>query len=1135
MSRWVWVTTGMFCAWLVVQFTDAGPTSAAQTGSGCVINELMYHPASEQDGHEYVEVTNTGVITVDLSGWFFDDGFAYTFPGGTLLPPGGYLVVAHDPAAVAAQYGLDPAVLLGPFADKRLSDAGERVALYDASGALMDQVTFDDASPWPVEPDGGGPALELINPIFDNDRACNWAASSAQGTPGAQNSVFALDVPPCVEDVSHAPTFPTSSQNPIITARVTDNGALITPTVYHKPDASALFDATPMRDDGSAADAVAGDSIYTAQLPAYADGTLVEFYIEAVDDAGLSTRVPAGAPGAISSETGAPLTIGYLFLVEDTPPASTRSVYRLLVSSENWAELTTRDLYSNALLDATFVYGDDVYYNVGLRYRGETSRPSYPKSYRVNFPSSHLFHPAAWGGSGGIQRLNLVADRIAREALTYDLFRRAGLTASDTEFVDLYIHTTYQGLTIAIEQVDEYFLGAHLPGDDMGNLYRGKDGGDLAYRGADPADYRAYYLKQNNEGAGDYSDVIALTAALTNSSADEFPAASQTVADMAQWVRWFAINAVVYNTEGALWVGQGDDYYLYHRPSDGRFILIPWDHDSTFGDAQGSIWISNLPIVQRILHAPLFTRWYYQNITSLAAAEFSAATMAPLIDALPSELDGEKAQLKQFVADRLGSLEAQAPDGALSISTNAGGSFSTTQRTLALEGTCSPVRDVFVNGSSAAVTYPTVDTWRYTAQLRPRANRFVVTDRDLAGQIVSTHTITVTFDTFDGGLLTESLTLTLAASPHVILQDIVAPAGLTLTIEPGVTVALAEGVSIFVAGQLLAEGSADQPITFTRDIDTDHWGVIGIYSSTQDNRLTYAVVEYAGQADYAGHTFEGVGVYNGYLILEDSEIRHTSHTALHLLSSTVVARRNQVHDAAAGPGLYAQSSALEIVDNLFFSLADRGLVLSQTRTISASGLLHNEIYGVQGDCVHLVGEGLALERNDLHHCTGAGVFLSVTHSLTLTNNLLRQNDVGMAVHSAAPVHLLHDTLAYNNTAGLVIDDPANQTALVNSIVWENGVAISHTIGASVSVAYSDVQGGWPGVGNIAADPQFRQSGAGVFRLLETSPCVDQATSVGAPPIDLMGIPRPEGAGYDMGAFEFFEYYSVYLPLIANDH
>ncbi|RMF29222.1 MAG: lamin tail domain-containing protein, partial [Chloroflexi bacterium] len=167
----------------------AGRRATAQTVPAIVINEIQYNPRSGDAGEEYIELYNAGSTPVDLSGWAFVDGIVYTFTAGTVISPGGYLVVGHDPATIEATYGISG--VLGPFASGKLSNGGERVALADDLGTLVDGVTYDDHHPWPEEPDGNGPSLELINPAFDNDRPCSWAASSGLGTPGAPNSAYA--------------------------------------------------------------------------------------------------------------------------------------------------------------------------------------------------------------------------------------------------------------------------------------------------------------------------------------------------------------------------------------------------------------------------------------------------------------------------------------------------------------------------------------------------------------------------------------------------------------------------------------------------------------------------------------------------------------------------------------------------------------------------------------------------------------------------------------------------------------------------------------------------------------------------------------------------------------------------------
>ena len=72
-----------------------------------------------------------------------------------------------------------------------LTSNGEEVILLDSSGLLVDEVEYDVIAPWPTEPNGAGPTLELRDPSLDNALGENWAASNDDGgTPGEINSVI---------------------------------------------------------------------------------------------------------------------------------------------------------------------------------------------------------------------------------------------------------------------------------------------------------------------------------------------------------------------------------------------------------------------------------------------------------------------------------------------------------------------------------------------------------------------------------------------------------------------------------------------------------------------------------------------------------------------------------------------------------------------------------------------------------------------------------------------------------------------------------------------------------------------------------------------------------------------------------
>jgi len=62
--------------------------------SAIVINEIYYHPPSENSAEEWVELYNKGAAAVDLTDWHLH-GTGFDFPNVT-IPAGGYLVVAAD-------------------------------------------------------------------------------------------------------------------------------------------------------------------------------------------------------------------------------------------------------------------------------------------------------------------------------------------------------------------------------------------------------------------------------------------------------------------------------------------------------------------------------------------------------------------------------------------------------------------------------------------------------------------------------------------------------------------------------------------------------------------------------------------------------------------------------------------------------------------------------------------------------------------------------------------------------------------------------------------------------------------------------------------------------------------------------
>ena len=144
---------------------------------------------------DWVELHNPTNESIAIGLWKFKDGndtHVFIIPENQVLESGAYLVLCKDSLAFNDNF---PNVnnFIGEF-DFGLNGGGELVRLFDAEELPVDEVNYNDSSPWPLEPDGNGPTLELIHPSLDNDLGVNWATSDNNGgTPGVVNSVYTAD------------------------------------------------------------------------------------------------------------------------------------------------------------------------------------------------------------------------------------------------------------------------------------------------------------------------------------------------------------------------------------------------------------------------------------------------------------------------------------------------------------------------------------------------------------------------------------------------------------------------------------------------------------------------------------------------------------------------------------------------------------------------------------------------------------------------------------------------------------------------------------------------------------------------------------------------------------------------------
>ncbi|MCB1126275.1 MAG: CotH kinase family protein, partial [Verrucomicrobiae bacterium] len=1005
--------------------------------------------ASNDVREEYVEVFNRGELPCDLNGWRLSGGVDFTFPSIT-IEPGEYRVVAADPGVFAARHPEVTGVLGGWTG--QLSDNGEEIRLRDATGALVNSVTYATEGDWGVRVrgpndlghrgwiwsvphDGGGSSLELIGTHRSNDVGQNWAASLvAGGTPGTANSVALGNGPPFIAQVEHRPAVPGSSDPVWITAQVTDENFIGVSVVLHwRVDRAPEFQSLPMADDGQHGDGRPFDQVFGAVLPAQPQSTIVEFYVEARDAGGLVRTWPAAV------QPDGEQIANCLYQVDNTGYEGTLPLFRTVLTGAELAEVEENDargwsVSSDALFNATFISQEagefEVRYQTGFRIRGTTSRENAVKNRRVSFSNDRPWH--------GLRAINVNASFPQSQQLAAAVFRLAGLGAPTARAVRLRENNadrTGGGVYVEAEVINSDFARRQFPLDSNGNVYRSNS--DLSYLGDDPAFYRdnRLYVKHTNTSADDWSDLIDLLQALNETPDDQYVSEVYRVWDVPAWIRFFALNTLLSNQETSLGMGKAGDFAMYRGVNDPRFVPVPYDSDSycgVVGGLESPIWrATRLATVERFLTHPEFAPLYHAEMWRLMGDLLDGGRLDPLIDQLLGpwmDVAGRR-QIKDFMAARLAFVKASLPAPALKVTaTLPWNAYSYTPTpTTSLVGSADPVltRAVFANGV-AADWDPVLGTWSIPQlPLQPGVNWIFVQAVDDAGREVASKSWSIWRNDQAGhthlGEVNADTVWAAAEGPHVISGQLVVRPGATLTIQPGSSVFFNGAASLWVEGRLLAEGLATNPICFARSPGTyGFWPSITLQNATNENRLSHATFEYSEN--------QTLLVTNSVLVLEDCTWGAIIGSAIKVRNGSLVARRcrfpnTQWSEVVAGVGTLPGGRFL-IEDCRFGVTTGYTDIIDITDTNETSGpvIIRNNVFtGGGDDGVDLDGTAALVEGNFFRNfhkdntsasessAIAGGEYAGYPARLTVVRNVFENNDFGMMLKERAEAWIEHNT------------------------------------------------------------------------------------------------------------------------------
>jgi hypothetical protein len=239
-----------------------------------------------------------------------------------------------------------------------------------------------------------------------------------------------------------------------------------------------------------------------------------------------------------------------------------------------------------------------------------------------------------------------------------------------------------------------------------------------------------------------------------------------------------------------------------------------------------------------------------------------------------------------------------------------------------------------------------------------------------------------------------------------------------------------------------------------------------------------------------GVTIDGVGLFinHGNVLLKDNLIEEN------------------VTGSGHGGGLYSQNADIEITGNR---------ILSNTSSWGGGG--------------------------------AAYIVANADAPVTITNNLIAQNESHANGHSCnvfllgtsnpadkPQVIMVNNTFADNNYGAIAVYDYVNLT-MKNNILTNNDVGIyanepsKMNLLADTNLFFMETDN-YTGTNAITGTDPILDTD---YHLQDGSPAIDVGLTIPWLNVDLEGVSRPQGTKYDLGAFEFVKEIKIYLPFIKR--
>jgi len=253
----------------------------------------------------------------------------------------------------------------------------------------------------------------------------------------------------------------------------------------------------------------------------------------------------------------------------------------------------------------------------GLRLRGFSSfqpierKPAF--ALKFNDPNAEK----QFGGLSKLLFNNCVADSCCmREHVANALFREAGVPAARIRPVRVRINGRDIGICLAVEAMNKDFL-RHNFGNVSGNLYEGTT------RDIDQP------LELDNGSDSSGNDLRDLLTAAREPNPTERLKKMNAILDIDRFLRFAAVQVILGHSDGYL--GNRNNYRIYHDSSSGQMVFIPHGLDTAFMQGWTVVPTNNI-VMQALYSIPEVRRRYVATCSLLMSNVWQSPLLTDQIE-----------------------------------------------------------------------------------------------------------------------------------------------------------------------------------------------------------------------------------------------------------------------------------------------------------------------------------------------------------------------------------------------------------------------------------------------------------------------------------------------------------------------